>query len=297
MPDLKHSKRETLFWLKDAHLLDHVHIVLHELSKLAQAERREFLWVKESAELLTRLKALPNENFIKEIREAIVSHPTQIADYCGVWHSHKTASIILNCLLREEVSIDDLDKGRNERGEISVGEVRLDERKFALRIAKVSGTVDDWIVHLAITKANNKHDTTFFIKLGSALARKQRPPEMDCERIGIVPRFLVENWCGVYDHYGMWLDQLAEANVGHWRGNKVFVWEQAPNCLLMPPLCFFASSALATFCALELGKKQSDKDTSATAVRKWVSRLRLEAACTPKIREVKVAADGIYFVT
>ncbi len=204
---------------------------------------------------------------------------------------------LLICLLREEVSIDDLDKGRNEAGEISVGEVRLDERKYALRIAKVSGTVDDWIVHFAITQANNKHDTAFFIELGRALARKQRPPEIDYERIGIVPRFLVDYWCGEHGQYGMWLNQLAEANAGDWRGNNVFVWKQAPNGLLMPPLCFFASSALATYCALELGKKQSDKDTSATAVRKWVSRLRLKTAGTPKIREVKVAADGICFVT
>ncbi len=75
-----------------------------------------------------------------------------------------------------------------------------------------------------------------------------------------------------------------------------YVCKKSPSFFFMPPLCFFSNDALATFCALALGKKQSDPDTSAPAVRKWVSRLRLKRAACPKIREVKIVGDEIHFL-
>jgi hypothetical protein len=173
----------------------------------------------------------------------------------------------------------------------------LDESKYALRIAKVTGSISNRIVSFAISKANTKHDSGFFIALGQALAAKKRPPEIDYTRIGAVPRFLVEHWCGKAGHYGMWIKTLSKANVGRWSKDGEFIWNQEPNFFFIPPLCFFAHKALADFLELVLEETQDVESFSPTNVRKWVSRLKLKTARFPKIKEVRRVEDGIYFVT
>jgi hypothetical protein len=80
-----------------------------------------------------------------------------------------------------------------------------------------------------------------------------------------VARFIVQHWCG---------------------------WDLNSR---LPPLCLFENKALADFCALSLGMAPSAKETTDKAVRKWVSRIRLQRAKTPRIREVKITSSEILF--
>lgn len=291
-----YAQHERFFWVKAAALLDKTDIIVQSLDQLDQ-RRQEKFWANEMPkELLARLDELPDKEYAKEISQAIASNPTEIRDYCKVRQSLNMATTRLIHLLREEVSLGDLDTKANEKGQVLAGGVRLDEKKIALRHAAVKGNIDDRLVYFAIAEANEKRDSEFFKNLGRALLSKKRPPEIDYERISIVPRFLVDYWCGDKGVYGMWINLFKTANIGDWRGdNGAFVWNQSQSFFFHPPLCFFSNGALATFCAMILGKNQSDPDTSTDAIRKWVSRLGLVRAKTPKIREVNEAMDGIWF--
>jgi hypothetical protein len=190
-----------------------------------------------------------------------------------------------------------LDKKRNEKGQILQRGFRMDEKKVALRSVETSGSLKNYSVGLAMATARQEPDLKFFNKLITAAKSTKRPPVIDYERISIVARFLIDNWCGATGEHDMWIKALKNEKVGDWCGNEgAFVWKKYHPVFFPPPLCFFENCALARFSALALGKKQSDQDTSGPAVRKWISRLQLERANEPKIRQVEATADGIYFV-
>jgi hypothetical protein len=299
MPDaMNYSQRETFFWLKDAALLDKTYIILHTVSQLERGGREAFWARKTPNPMLAKLKELPDKEFAREIGHAIASHPTEILDFCKVRRSLGMATTRLIHLLREEVSVDDLDKKRNEKGEILSGGLRLDETRYGLRIAKVTGNVRDRIVHFAIEQANKRGDTQFFINLGLALSMKKRPKEINYDRIGMMPRFLVGHWCGDRGTYGMWINVLNTTNTGGWRcDHEGFALEQAPSFFFLPPLCFLSNKALTSVCAWALQENVSDDALSTAAVRKWVSRLGLKRPSKPRIKEAREITDGIYFVT
>jgi len=293
---MKYSQHEKFFWVKNAALLDKTYMIVESLGQLDQERQEKFSAGETPNELLVKLKEMPDKEYAKEISQTIVSHPAEIRDYCKARQSMDKARTILTCLLREEFSIDDLDKKRNEKGQISCGGFRIDEKKLALRIAKTSGSLKDYFVGLAIETARQQNDLKFLKKLVTNAESKKRPPVIDYQRISIVARFLVDYWCGVKGEYDMWINLLETAKIGNWSGTDgVFVWKKSQPIFFLPPLCFFSNGALARLCAFALGKMQSDSDTSATAIRKWVSRLQLEQAHTPKIQEVKETTDGIYF--
>jgi hypothetical protein len=179
------------------------------------------------------------------------------------------ASTILIALARRELALDELDKKTNEAGTMSFGRLRLDEKRWLIQYVKTSGNLQGLGVAHTIFQIARDDDWAFFIELGQVLRKvhksKVKQPEVRWDCVNELARFLVPNWC---------------------------CWPV--NCRL-PPLCLFENGALARFCALALGKEQRDKETSANAVRKWVSRLRLVRAKEPKIREIRDTTGGILF--
>jgi hypothetical protein len=237
-------------------------------------------------------------NHAKELDKTLgksASRSKAIQDYCKVRQSLDAARAKMIRLVRQEASLDALSKSASRSGKILVGDRRLDERKVALQIVKSSGSLQHRVVSIAIETARQQNDFKFFKALANAGLGK-RVPEVDFERISVVPRFLVDYWCGdrswPQGRYGRWIEWLND--FGNWK-DGAFVWKKYQPLFFYPPLCFFSNGALATFLAFALGKEQSDADTSTLAVRQWVSRLGLIRASTPKIKEVRNDADEIYF--
>jgi hypothetical protein len=296
---MKYSKRETFFWLKGAALLDRTHILTQCLEQVDQETQKEFLAGKKPNELLTKLNALTKtKEYAHEIRRVVAANPQEIRDYCKVRQSLNKARTILISLGKREVSIDELDKGKNETSgmtyDIYPAGFHVSVRKAELsRIAATGAKGNDewWIKEGIITKADIR------------IARKRkRRPLCEIERVSIVARFLIEHWCGQAWCYGMWknwfetLDKKLSDMVGVVRDNESYVCKKSPSFFFMPPLCFFSNDALAMFVPFALGKKQSDRETSSIAIRKWVSRLELKHAGHPKIRETQIVGDKIYFL-
>jgi hypothetical protein len=294
--DMKYSPREKFFWLKSAALLDKTDLIVESLGQLDHERQEKFSAGETPKELLAKLHEKTTKEYAKEISQAIASNPSQIRDYCKVRQSMNRARTILICLCRGEVSIDDLDRKGNEKGQISQRGFRIDEKKVALRSAGISGSLKNYSVGIAMATARQQNDLKYLKKLIKAAESKKGPSKNDYDRVSIVARFLVHNWCGATGEYDMWIKALMTERIGDWCGKDgAFVWKDYQPVFFLPPLCFFKPKELANFCESALGKMPRDKDTtSPTHIRKWVSRLHLTRADTPKIQEVKVATDGIY---
>jgi hypothetical protein len=229
---MKHSPHEKFFWLKDAALLD----------RIARGA-----------------KSFPAR-----------TSKSKAEQYRKIEQSFDKANTILTALGRREVSIDELDTGKNKAGELTFGSLRLSARKVALARIGATGNTDDRLVSYAMNEGIvTKADVTLTKK------NRKRRLAFDAEKISIVARFLVEFWCGEKGIYGC---------------------KRQAEIFFMPPLAFFSNGALARFCAFALGKKQSESATSITAIRKSVWRLGLKRATCPKIRDVKIIGDEICFL-
>jgi hypothetical protein len=246
---------------------------------LAYSRKESFGWLKGAAilETTTSEEQKYNDPLIK--------------DYCNVRKSEDLARTILIGLIRQEFSIDDLAKKRNEQGTVTMGSLRVDEKKQALRIVKTTGSVKNRTVSYAIDQAKQQGDVKFFVELGHALNLKQRPPEYDPQRISIVARFLVENWCRdnwfvghVNVDYSAWLGILSPD-----RKRDLGGWGKPNSFFFMPPLCFFDEERLAGFSEIVLGK---GTDITTKSITKWVSRLKLVRASHPKITAIRREAEG-----
>lgn len=193
-------------------------------------------------------------------------------DFSRVVQRLALATTILISLARREISIDELDRHENASSEMRIGPLPVNIKKYCLAFIGATGTTNDRIVKYALQSGHITAQDVLRAK-----RKRKRRPEYDAERIGIVARFLVDFWCG----------------------RKRFCHQpRRDGVFYMPPLCFFSNGALATFCAICLGMAQSDKETTAAAVRKWISRLRLVRplhATAPRIVDVKEYPDGICF--
>jgi hypothetical protein len=291
-----YGQRETFFWLKEATLLSRTSVVLSALEKIEEAQQQRFWAGDIPEELHFKLREIAETNFANEIISAVQANPGQIREYCKIRRSHDMGESRLIHLLRKELSLAELDSKANEQGQLSSGGVKMNEKRFALRIAKVTGTIWDPIVRFGIEQANKESDNHFFKELGRALELKKRPAEIDYQCISIVARFLIDLWCGEKGIYGMWMKMFETRDTGVVAsGEDCYRCSRPPAFYFHPPLCFFSSGALATYCAMALGKEQSDRDTSVTATKKWVSRLGLQRASAPRIRDVKVESGGVWF--
>ncbi len=296
---MKYSKRETFFWLEGAALLDKNHILARCLKQLDPNGRAKFWAGKMPNELKAKLNELvtPKE-YAQEISRVVAANPKEIRDYCKVWESLSMGKQILVHLARREVSIDELDSGANETSKMRIGTLRVDMKKYALAYVGATGNTANRVVAHAlrigsITNADVRR----------AKRKRNRHPSFEPARISIVARFLIDNWCGEKGVFGMWKNwfETPDKKVSQMLGvgstpNGDYICKKSPSFFFMPPLCFFSNDALATFAASALGKQQRDKETSSTAIRKWVSRFGLKHATHPKIREVKIGGDEIHFL-
>ena len=246
---------------------------------MKHSRQETFFWLK-AASLLDRVSVADDRegwdvqsgHNVVQPSLIIGEDPKQVSDLSRVRHSRQLARWILACLARRQVSIDELDSGANEASEMRVGPLQVGVKKYALAHIGATGNTADRVVAYALKRGIITDDDVCRAK-----RKRKRHPAYEPERIGTVARFLVDYWCGEEGVYGQ---------------------ARSLGIFFMPPLCFFSNGALATFCALALGKKQSDPDTSETAVRKLVSRLQLERpqqSSAPKIRDVKLHGDEILF--
>jgi len=308
MPDaLKYSDRERFSWLKDAALLDKSYLVNKAIGQLDYERQVDFIAGQMPKELPDVLNGMFDKKHTKEILRTIAAHPEQIRDYCKVRQSLDSARGLWIRLVRSEASIADLDKKGTKDGKVVIGNLRQDERKVALQMVRCYGSVQGTIIAFAIETARKQNDLKFFRELGKALTN-ERVPEIDYDRISDVARFLVYHWCGndlkgnhlcgKTGFYGELINIFKTAKIGNWTENGSFVWKHSPGISCeryMPPLCFFTGKALAAFCAMALGRSDTDKEMSREAIRKWVSRLGLAQANQRNICEVEQGPDGIYF--
>lgn len=197
----------------------------------------------------------------------------QMSDFMQVSQSAGLAGSMLISLARGELTLDELDQKRNEAGSrlrtggLSI--LSLNDKRWVLRQVEIYGRLNQRGIPNDLLRFAELNDCSFFIELGKVLRKvsdpAKRPPEVEWSSVNKVARFLVQHWC-------------------HWHMNSH-----------LPPLCLFENKALATFCGVVMGQPQSAKETSDKAIRKWVSRLRLRRAKTPRIREVKVTSEEILF--
>ena len=186
--------------------------------------------------------------------------PQLIFNYCHVWQSQNAAWTRLIIRARGE-----RENKQGKPSEVMFGSVRLDERSYVLR--RVATYQDVSIRGLAglIHKAAKENDIRFFVRLGKALQRKTKPPEVNWDRVNPLAGFLVTNWCEGQDFKSR-----------------------------LPALCFFGDQALADFCSAAFGKAPGNP--SSFAVRQWRKRLGLKQAKAPRVRETIVIKDEILLV-
>lgn len=224
---------------------------------MKHSRQETFFWL-EAASLLDRV-AVPS----------LVSNEDtkQVLDFTQVRQSLDLATEILVCLATRRISIDELATGANEKSEMRFGSLRVDVKKYALAHIGATGNTADRVVAYALQRAIIQDADVLRAK-----RKRMRRPVADIERIGIVPRFLVDYWCGERGVYGQ---------------------VRQPGIFFMPPLCFFTNKALSAFCEIRLNIKTDDD-----AVRQWIHRLRLERprlSSSPKIKDVRLLKDELRF--
>jgi len=308
MPDAikyTYSQREKFSWLKHAELLGKSYIIWEGIEQLQNAQQETFLHGKMPKELRGKLAELVKEaEYVQEIIRTIESNPNEIRDYCKIRQSLGKATTILLSLGMREVSINELDRGENETGityDYPTG-LQVSVKKTELARIAATGAEGNWD---SLIKPGGMYARAGITEADIKIARRRkRRPLFDANRIGVVGRFLVDNWCGQNVVYGQWknvffetADKELSEKVGVVRDGDNYACQKSPSFFFTPPLCFFENGALAMFCATALGKKQTDPETSAPAIRKWISRLGLRHANSPKIMEVNITGKEIYFQT
>lgn len=294
-----YSQREKFAWLQHAELMGKSMIIWQGVEQLDKTQQEEFWTDKTPKELRGKLTKLVKQvESVQAIIHTIESNPIVIRDYCKVRQSLGKATTILLSLGMREVSVNELDRAENE-----IGTTYDYETGFQVTVKKTE------LSRIAATGTEGNWD--YLIKLGiisesdiKKARRRKRRPLFDASSIGVVGRFLVENWCGPKGIYGQWknvffetVDRKLSEKVGVVRDGDSYVCKKSPAFFFTPPLCFFENGALAVFCAAVLGKNQFDAETSTLAIRKWISRLGLKRAISPKIVEAKITGNKIYFLT
>jgi hypothetical protein len=156
------------------------------------------------------------------------------AEYREVLASRSDAIMILGLQARGDKL--------NEAGGIRSGNIRWEEKKFALNLVAARKSLNTFGLDVprVVHQAAMENDIRFFKQLAICLNPKRQRAEVDWNRVQNLPCFLVDFWTGQH------------------------------GCPDIPPLCLFSNKALADLCKLALGTAQGD-----VAVRKWVSRLHL----------------------
>jgi hypothetical protein len=231
------------FWTEGLILLDDAQIILKLLDKLGADVKANFWRGNMPAQLLNVLPARLANN-----------SPARIIEYCRVWESQERARLMLIVKAGRE-KLD-------SKGTLSLGDIRLDERTFALRMAAHHKAVDLLLLPYFINRAAEQNDVRFFIRLGKVLQSKHLPKGVDWTRCDPLASFIVQNWC-----------------------------EERDFRTGLPTLCLFTDQALADFCSVAFGRKPGTP--SAEAIRQWRRRLGLKQVRRPKVRKVILKGDEI----
>lgn len=261
---MKHSERETFFWLEAAKILDRV----------------------QAPDCATN------------------ADPKLLQDFSRVRQSLDLAETILIRLARREVSIDELDSHKNEASPMRLGALHVDVKKKALAHIGATGNTADRLVFYAIkngiitdedvvrAKKRKRHPEfdgerigivpQFLVKYwcgekgeaGTVHKRKRQ------RRVELTHKFS----CFVKD------GKTVSSNEP---GARLCHHEWPRQDLFIPPLCFFTNKALSDLVSILLNQK-----SSALSVRKSLSRLRLvrpSRSSAPRIGEVRQHKDGLCF--
>ncbi len=262
---------QKFFWTDSGVLLDTAAVVFEQVEQLDEKDKKTFWADRVPKELLKKLNALPDKPFAKEIIKTLKADTKKMVECCKVRRSQNIADIFLHCFSRGEISREEFETKTNQSGKMSHGNLRLDEKKWAIRQVEMSKNVNARGVGSVINIARRENDPQFFIDLGAALKMGKYEPN------GLrspVPRFLVDWWCG----------QKGEQGLDH---------RQLDGKFIMPPLCVFTDQALDDYFTSVL-----NLPTQLDAIRKSRQRLGLiQLKQAHKIRAVKVnpADDSILF--
>jgi hypothetical protein len=234
---------------------------------MKHSERESFFWLNDAALLAS----------VEHIKRVPKSRAARVEEYRAIQHSRDTANTLVIALARREVSIDELDDGTNivRAGQgLTIGDVRLCAKKAALAHIAATGDENDRIVQAAMSAGVVTHaDVARAIK-------RNRAPAFDAERVSLVARVLVQHWCG---------DGTA--------GSKLRIAiKREQEIFCAPPLCFFDYKPMVAFLSLALHFGPRVKGINDAAIRKWVSRLGLKPASSPRIREVRINGGEILFL-
>jgi hypothetical protein len=229
---------------------------------LFYSDREEFLWLKDAV----RLEQGAGE------------------DYAPVRASVDKARSLVTHLMRREMAQDDLARFKKPSKH---NDATLREW-MALQDVKATGSAKDRLVGYEIEQARQRGDGKFFIKIGRALSLKKRPPVIDYERVQLVARFLVDNWCNPPGQasYAMWLRLLKTDEFSADNGAPLF--DKSKPFYFLPPLAFLSENVRARFCADYLGRDRNDADMKPHAITQWVTKLGLKAASRPRINGIKL---------
>lgn len=237
--------RHIFFWTEGVRLLEYAKRVYEKILKMETAAQEEFWRGVLPPQML--------ENVRPEYVAFISSH---IVEFCNLWRSQEKAFGLLASKARREKV--------NPKGFVSVGDVHLDEKCYALRLAELDKSVNNHVGRQVIGEAVERNDVRFFIQLGRALQNRRKPLEVDWSRCDSLACFIVANWC-----------EATHFTQG------------------MPSLCFFTDQALADFCSIAFGRKPGHP--TAEAARQRRRRLGLMRPQSPRIKKVTVERDEILF--
>jgi hypothetical protein len=305
-PELAYSKREEFRWLKAAVLLEQTNMEVGRT--ITYPTMTALLGAIDAAR--HKQTDMAAERGDAQIRDV------EIPYYYNVRQSANRAEQMLFHLQLQNVSQDELFGGKMEKGTMTFGGLRLDEKKVVLRRHFLSVMITGNLPNSAtcryvIEKARREGDVKFFKRLGAVIGHalslpKTTPPVMDKQiagrrrgpgragQVSDLAKFLVENWCGNDDQgrYDDWIRWLKKKRVGKWSEVGAFVWTKSRSTrrnnhffFFMPPLCFFSPRTLGVFCALRLGESYSDR--FAAKIRQWVTKLELERVRPAIIRGVR----------
>jgi len=269
----------------------------------------EFLWLEhalglEQTEIIWNAKRqVRTKKQDKELNTQLANIPDS-ADYLEVLQSRAKARSLVIHLMRQEMAQDKLPSRRRGESDAQFAkrmkvEYAKCRQQVALQTAKMTGNEEDRVTAYEIKRALQERDGDFLEKLIEALKLKKRPKAIDWEKIestvarskgkvSIVPRFLVDNWCGAPSQasYAMWFRLLKTDEYQGADGATLF--DKTKPFYFLPPLCFLNENMRARFVADFLKRDQSDADMRAHAITNWVTKLGLKTASKPTITRINV---------
>ena len=252
------------------------------------SEGEEFLWLEDAVKL---------EQGVGE-------------DYASVRASVNKARSLVIHLMRQELAQNDLPRFKQP----SKSDIATLRKWMALQTVKATGKVKDRLVRYEIMRAGQMADGEFIDDIATArnLKKKDRPEELNRERVKYLARFLVDHWCDVppmnaplHHHlpypigsYSLWFDLLKTDKLSdefewfdkdskRWGGDAP-LFDKTKPFYFLPPLCFLNENMRARFVADFLQRDHSDADMRPHAITNWVTKLGLKTASKPTITGINV---------